>query len=258
MLLRFAYFLGQGVTLSAIGFEKSANAIDIKAVTWALNDALRSSSIDVPQLPESVPMNIDQRAAFRGHFSAIVNLLKTEMQHIEQGTYKFPYDLDLSTDFGNQWNLMNVFSQFRNYVTDRRLVIDRRNRKDSREVKKFYQGTKYPDYYLQNFHYQSDGWLSSKSAELYDYQVESLFLGTADAMRRQAIPHVADFMRGKDATEVKLLDIATGTGRFASFVLDNFRGIDATVLDLSPFYLQEAKKLLNRSVNMFFSPMVIN
>jgi len=41
-------------------------------------------------------------------------------------------------------------------------------------------------------------------------------------------------------------DIATGTGRFASFVLDNFRGLDATVLDLSPFYLAKAKTLLER------------
>ena len=43
-----------------------------------------------------------------------------------------------------------------------------------------------------------------------------------------------------------LQDIATGTGRFASFVLDNFRGLDCTVLDLSPFYLAKAKKLLSR------------
>ena len=27
-------------------------------------------------------------------------------------------------------------------------------------------------YYLQNFHYQSDGWLSARSATIYDYQVE--------------------------------------------------------------------------------------
>ena len=42
----------------------------------------------------------------------------------------------------------------------------------------------YPEYFLQHFHWQTDGYLSRKSAELYDYQVEALFAGTTDAMRR--------------------------------------------------------------------------
>ena len=32
-----------------------------------------------------------------------------------------------------------------------------------------------PRYYMQNFHYQTDGWMSEGSAELYDFQVEVLF-----------------------------------------------------------------------------------
>ena len=35
----------------------------------------------------------------------------------------------------------------------------------------------YPAYYLQNFHYQTDGWMSAESARLYDFQVETVFLG---------------------------------------------------------------------------------
>jgi ubiquinone/menaquinone biosynthesis C-methylase UbiE len=42
------------------------------------------------------------------------------------------------------------------------------------------------------------------------------------------------------------LDIASGTGRFISFVLDNYRTLDTTVLDLSPFYLAECKKALKK------------
>ena len=45
----------------------------------------------------------------------------------------------------------------------------------------------YPDYYLQNFHHQTDGYLSDHSAGLYDLQVEILFNGTADAMRRRVL-----------------------------------------------------------------------
>ena len=42
----------------------------------------------------------------------------------------------------------------------------------------------YPEYYMRNFHYQTDGYLSALSAELYEHQVEMLFSGTADPMRR--------------------------------------------------------------------------
>ena len=44
-----------------------------------------------------------------------------------------------------------------------------------------------PDYYLQNFHFQTGGYLTEASARLYDVQVETLFLGTASLMRRQAL-----------------------------------------------------------------------
>jgi hypothetical protein len=45
----------------------------------------------------------------------------------------------------------------------------------------------YPRYYLRNFHYQTDGYLSDLSANLYDLQVEILFFGLADAMRRRIL-----------------------------------------------------------------------
>jgi hypothetical protein len=45
----------------------------------------------------------------------------------------------------------------------------------------------YPSYYLQNFHHQTDGYLSDASANLYDLQVEILFGGSADVMRRRIL-----------------------------------------------------------------------
>ena len=49
------------------------------------------------------------------------------------------------------------------------------------------QGDGLPEYYRQNFHFQSDGWLSEHSAAIYDTQVEVLFTGAADVMRRRCI-----------------------------------------------------------------------
>merc|ERR1711871_1383798 len=234
MLLRFGYFLGQGVTLSLTGFDKSAaeqKPIDTTAVINALRDALTTDSIEELGAPtqedlEGAAESELQRSLFSRNFASIATLLKKELEHIEKGVYKFPYDLDPTDRYASsQWNPLRVASKFNTYVNDRKLVFERRDAKRGNEITEKFKGPKYPDYYLQNFHYQTDGWLSSKSAKLYDYQVESLFLGTAD---------------------VRVLDMATGTGRFASFLMDNYRSLDLTVMDLSPFYLEEAKRLLKR------------
>lgn len=49
---------------------------------------------------------------------------------------------------------------------------------------------------------------------------ETLFLGRQDAMQRQALVPLASFMRGQPARGfgVRLLELACGTGRFASFI----------------------------------------
>ena len=38
-----------------------------------------------------------------------------------------------------------------------------------------------------------------------------------------------------------MLEVGAGTGRFATFVRDNYPHATLTVSDLSPFYLQEAR-----------------
>jgi len=104
----------------------------------------------------------------------------------------------------------------------------------------------YPPYYLQNFHYQTDGWLSEESAKLYDFQVEVLFGGSADAMRRQALVPLSEFMGTRDQRKVRLLDVACGTGSFLRTVKDNYPRIPASGLDLSPDYLGHARGRLSR------------
>jgi len=104
----------------------------------------------------------------------------------------------------------------------------------------------YPRYYLQNFHYQTDGWFSADSAELYDFQVEVLFNGGADAMRRQALLPLGAFLKDKRIADQPMLDLATGTARFLSFVKDNYPRLPVTALDLSLPYLAKARRNLAR------------
>jgi len=230
--------------------------LDVAAVVGAITDALNTDEPDkiqtvVPLVSEKAYLESDeQRALFAKNFASIIDLLRRDMKNIETGVYKFPYDLTPSLK-SPQWNPLTVATQVASYVTDRRAVLarSRRGAEGGTEIRERFSSNKYPDYFLQNFHFQTDGWLSSESAKLYDFQVESLFLGTADAMRRQLLPSMGQFFSsssdGADGIKgVKHLDIATGTGRFLSFVMDNWPGITATALDLSPFYLKEAQKLL--------------
>jgi hypothetical protein len=57
----------------------------------------------------------------------------------------------------------------------------RRERRAYNEVLSKETRGKRPSYYLQNFHFQSGGWMTDDSAERYDTQVEVLLNGAANA-----------------------------------------------------------------------------
>ncbi len=101
-----------------------------------------------------------------------------------------------------------------------------------------------PEYYRRNFHFQDSGYLTDHSAELYDHQVEVLFAGSADAMRRMIIKP----MKQKFDTNgrgLRILEIGAGTGRAAEFVQAAFPQAQITALDLSEAYLRLARKKTN-------------
>jgi ubiquinone/menaquinone biosynthesis C-methylase UbiE len=101
-----------------------------------------------------------------------------------------------------------------------------------------------PAYYAQDFHYQTGGYLTEASAQLYDVQVETLFMGAAGPMRRTVLAPVAHFVRGRDQRQVTLLDVACGTGRFLRQVRLAWPAMQLEGLDLSGPYLEEARRQL--------------
>ncbi|HET6613115.1 MAG TPA: class I SAM-dependent methyltransferase [Kofleriaceae bacterium] len=103
---------------------------------------------------------------------------------------------------------------------------------------------RYPSYFRRTFHWQTDGYFSRRSAAIYDAGVELLFMGTADVMRRQVIPPITRFVREQGASEGRLLDIACGTGRTLLQIATAHPGLRLYGLDLSPFYIQQARELL--------------
>jgi ubiquinone/menaquinone biosynthesis C-methylase UbiE len=100
----------------------------------------------------------------------------------------------------------------------------------------------YPHYYRRTFHWQTDGWFSERSAELYELEVEAVFLGLGDVMRRMALPPVLEALRARSAP--RMLDVGCGTGLFLEHVLRSEPRASVWGLDLSPHYLARARRLL--------------
>jgi ubiquinone/menaquinone biosynthesis C-methylase UbiE len=63
---------------------------------------------------------------------------------------------------------------------------------------------------------------------------------------------LGEALRGRRMTEMRLLDIGAGTGRFVTFVKDNYPRLPAIALDLSPHYLRHAKAALARESRVAF------
>ena len=105
---------------------------------------------------------------------------------------------------------------------------------------------KRPRYYLQNFHYQSGGWLTEKSAELYDTQVEILFNGSANAIRRQALPQLHEVFAGRDQRKLKVIDVGCGTGRFIDALKQVWPKLPILGIDMSEAYVKHASRHLRR------------
>ena len=136
------------------------------------------------------------------------------------------------------------------YFRDLPQVDARRHGKLDDELPPGTQADGLPDYYRQNFHFQSDGWLSDHSAALYDTQVEVLFTGAADAMRRRALAPIATWLQGRNQRDVRGLDVGCGTGRLLASLHGAWPGMKLTGIDLSAPYLGEARRLIGRTARV--------
>ena len=130
------------------------------------------------------------------------------------------------------------------FLADARRVEARRRRGGGVEARADApEGSAYPAYYRQNFHYQSGGWFTADSARRYETQVEVLFAGAAGAMRRRALSLLATAWKDRDQRGLALLDLACGAGAFLRDLGQAFPRARLAGLDLSLPYLEEARRL---------------
>ena len=188
--------------------------------------------------PRTEPVPTDMLMQLRQSMAKLEDL---DWREAEQGLYPTNQLFDLP------W--VDWATRYPKLWLDLPSTWNRRRERNVRDLPDDADEAIYPDYYLQNFHHQTDGYLSDHSAELYDLQVDILFNGAADAMRRRVIAPLKRGLRhfeGRPSSSLKVLDVATGTGR----TLQQIRGAvpEATLigLDLSNAYLRQANRWLNQ------------
>src|SRR6185503_6190650 len=148
-----------------------------------LSQAVRQRAGQSPRAHVSVP---DRRRLY----ADMAVLFQRDLANVEAGIYPLPADHDGA--------LPVLLSRSRLFFEDLPDVHRRRESRDIRQVLTEDTRGKRPNYYLQNFHFQSGGWLTPESAQRYDTQVEVLFNGSANATRRQALVPLFEIFAGRD------------------------------------------------------------
>ncbi|MEM7063375.1 MAG: class I SAM-dependent methyltransferase [Cyanobacteria bacterium P01_B01_bin.77] len=165
-------------------------------------------------------------------------LIDVDWQDAEAGVY--PTGLL----FDNPWD--DFFKYYPMVVLDTPRVWERSDKKQYQDFGAEISTESYPSYYVQNFHNQTDGYLSDMSANLYDLQVELLFNGSTDAMRRRILAPLKHQLDGYVLP--KVLDVACGTGRTLKMIREALPQASLYGVDMSPAYLRKANELLSKEI----------
>ncbi len=205
-------------------------------VAWYLGHYMASRTPPKPRPPDSPPRS--PSPSRDRLYADMGELFASELANVEAGRYPMPRDHDGS--------IAERIAISRAYFADLPSATERMNEGRAHEIRKPDLEGRLPDYFLQNFHYQTGGYLTEESARLYDMQVEVLFSGTANAMRRHCLVPLAEYLEGRDQRRVKLLDVACGTGRFLRSVMEAWPRLTAQGCDLSEAYVAEARRHLRR------------
>jgi ubiquinone/menaquinone biosynthesis C-methylase UbiE len=222
-LPRVAWYLGHGLALRRLAAEQRRR------------EGLKSE----PRSRTDAPVPDRRRL-----YSDMAKLFMQDFANVEAGIYPLPADHDGS--------LLTLLHRSRLFFEDLPNIHRRRQRNAHDEVLNEETIGKRPRYYLQNFHFQSGGWMTDDSAMRYDTQVEVLLNGTANAMRRQALPPLHEAFAGRDKRKLRLIDIGCGTGRFLDFLNQTWPRLPALGLDMSEAYVKYAKRHLGRRSRIDF------
>jgi len=145
---------------------------------FALNRALdwRTDRLgDTPRYKPARPVPSLQEL-----LAAQAQLLMSDALNVRDGLYPPMVDEEAAS-------LPRHLARVRQMFLDLPEAYARRAQKDATTARAEANAAEVPDYYAQDFHFQTGGYLTEGSARLYDVQVETLFMGAAGPMRRSAL-----------------------------------------------------------------------
>ncbi|QDG79000.1 class I SAM-dependent methyltransferase [Labrenzia sp. PHM005] len=201
------------------------------------SEAMRRMNLQLKKtLPETPAIKPDGPVPSQRRMLAdIIKLFADDLKAVEDGLYPMPSDGTMSP--------LELLRTSQAFFKDVPKVARRRAEQTHQEVNdggpSFAEAL--PRYYRQNFHFQTDGWLSEDSARIYDFQVDVLFSGATAAMRRRALVPFARILKRKDQRKLAYLDLACGTGGLLRPALTAFPRLSGIGLDLSEPYLAVAR-----------------
>ena len=232
------------MTLSRFAIRVAYGASQLPRVAWYVghNAAMR-------RLSEAARRRAGETTRPRSHTDAPVpdrkrlyadmaTLFRQDLANVESGIYPLPADHDGS--------LATLLNRSRLFFADLPEIHRRRESGKQRQVLSEETLGKRPAYYLQNFHFQSGGWMTRDSARRYDTQVEVLLHGTANATRRQILPQLHEVLSGRDQRRLRFLDVGCGTGRALDCLKQAWPRLPFLGIDMSEAYVAEAKRHLRR------------
>jgi ubiquinone/menaquinone biosynthesis C-methylase UbiE len=168
----------------------------------------------------------------------IFKMLNEDYKNISEGLYSL-----------DSFNSISPAKHAKRYL---RLLIDSAasaKRAKNNKYKEFSEIAKkhaegLPSYYKRNFHYQTDGYLSEDSADLYEHQTEILFMGTLGLMRRLLLAKLISIIKKKSGG-FRVLEIGAGTGEATEILARSSPNISVVAIDLSKPYISKAKQKLS-------------
>jgi ubiquinone/menaquinone biosynthesis C-methylase UbiE len=215
-------------------FQQGKNYFGLahKILSTRLMNIISPSQQQTKPIPTEILPKLQQR---------LNNLLEVDWQDAERGVYP------ISVLFDNPWE--EFFRYYPVVWLDLPQIWERANQKKYQQFSSNVDIEGYPSYYVQNFHHQTDGYLSELSANLYDLQVELLFGGSADPMRRRILAPLKEGLKvfsDVPPRQIRILDVACGTGRTLKLIRAALSQASLFGTDLSPTYLRKANELLSQ------------